>query len=244
MLTHHTANTLRELRLAGMAKAFEEQLTLPVTHALSFEERLGLLLDRELTHRDSKRLDRLLKQARLKHSGACIEDLDYRRGRGLDKPLMASLANCDWIRNYLNVLITGPTGSGKTRVACALANQACRQGLSVLYARAPRLFQELKIAHADGSFGKRLAQFAKADVLLLDDFGLNAIGQAERSDLLEIIDDRVNCKATIITSQLPVTQWHAYLNDPTLADAILDRVVHASHRLELTGDSMRKQRKT
>ena len=242
MLTHHTTATLRLLKLAGMANAFEEQLIQPITQSLSFEERFGLLVDRELTHRDAKRLERLLKQAKLKHASACVENLDYRAARKLDKSLVASLASCDWIRNHHNLLITGATGGGKTWLACALANQACRQGLSVLYTRLPRLFEELKIAHGDGSFGKRLAQFAKADLLLLDDFGLNAIGQAERSDLLEILDDRVNSKATIITSQLPVDHWHAYLNDPTLADAILDRVVHSSYRLDLKGESMRKTR--
>lgn len=240
MLTHHTATRLRALRLAGMATAFEEQLTQPPAQSLSFEERLGLLVDRELTHRDSAKLARLLKLARLKQGDASIENLDYRPSRGLDRSVVMSLAGCDWIRHHLNVIITGPTGCGKTWLACALANQACRQGFSVLYARVPRLFEELRIAHADGSFGKRLAQFAKADVLLLDDFGLNAMSQTDRSDLLELIDDRVNSKATIITSQLPVTAWHGYLNDPTLADAILDRLVHASHRLQLAGESMRK----
>jgi len=240
MLTHNTTTTLRNLKLAGMATAFEEQLTQPATQALSFEERFGLLVDRELTYRDSKRLDRLLKLARLKHSGACVEDLNYRAGRGLDKRLLATLASCDWIRSHHNLLLTGPTGGGKTWVACALANQACRQGLSVLYVRVPRLFEELKIAHGDGSFRKRLAQVAKADLLLLDDFGLSTITTAAKSDLLEILDDRVNARSTIITSQLPVNHWHAYLNDPTVADAILDRVVHSSHRLDLKGKSMRE----
>ncbi len=241
MLSHNTVTTLRTLKLAGMAKAFEEQLTQPATQSLSFEERLGLLVDRERTHRDNARLDRLLKVARLKHASACVENIDYRAGRGLEKRLVASLASCDWIRNHHSLLITGPTGGGKTWLACALANQACRQGLSVLYARVPRLFEEMKIAHADGSFRKRLALMAKADLLLLDDFGLGTVSQAATSDLLEILDDRVNTRATIITSQLPVEHWHAYLNDPTVADAILDRVVHASHRIDLKGESMRKK---
>ena len=201
MLTHNTTTTLRHLKLAGMARAFEEQLLQPATQSLSFEERFGLLVDRELTHRDSKRLERLLKFARLKHSGACVENLDYRAGRALDKRLLATLASCEWIRSHHNLLITGPTGGGKTWVACALANQACRQGFSVLYMRVPRLFGELKIAHADGSFRKRLAQIAKADLLLLDDFGLSAITNAAKDDLLEILDDRVNARSTIITSQ-------------------------------------------
>lgn len=239
MLTHNTTTTLRNLKLAGMAKAFEEQLTQPAVQALAFEERFSLLVDRELTHRDSKRLDRLLKLARLKHSGACVEDINYRPGRALDKRQIAMLASCDWIRSYHNLLVTGATGGGKTWLACALANQACRQGLSALYVRVPRLFEELKIAHADGSFRKRLAQMAKVDLLLLDDFGLSALTNAAKSDLLEILDDRVNTRSTIITSQLPVDHWHAYLNDPTVADAILDRVVHSSHRLDLKGKSLR-----
>lgn len=240
MLNHRTATTLRALKLAGMAAAFEEQQCQSATQSLSFEERLGLLVDRECTYRDNKRLDRLLKIARLKHAGACLEDVDHRAGRGLDKSRMAALGSCDWIRNQHNLLITGPTGGGKTWLACAFGNQACRQGLSVIYLRVPRLFEELKVAHGDGSFGKRLAQFAKTDLLILDDLGLTPMGQSERSDLLEILDDRVNTRSTVITSQLPVDHWHAYLNDPTLADAILDRLVHGSHRIVLKGDSMRK----
>lgn len=242
MMTQHTLTTLRALKLTGMAKAFEEQLTQPSAQALSFEDRFSLLVDRELTHRDNGRQERLLKRAKLKHAAACLENFDYRAGREINKPLISNLASCDWIRNHHNVLITGPTGSGKTWLACAFANQACRQGLSVLYARVPRLFEELKVAHGDGSFAKRLTQFAKTDLLLLDDLGLNPISQTERSDLLEILDDRLNTKATIITSQLPVDQWHAYLNDPTLADAILDRIVHNSHRISIKGESMRKRK--
>ncbi len=175
-----------------------------------------------------------------KHGSACLEDIDYRAGRGLDKSRMATLGSGDWIRSQHNLLITGPTGGGKTWLACAFGNQACRQGLSVIYLRVPRLFEELKVAHGDGSFGKRLAQFAKTDLLILDDLGLTPMGQSERSDLLEILDDRVNTRSTVITSQLPVDHWHAYLNDPTLADAILDRIIHGSHRIVLKGDSMRK----
>ncbi len=240
MLNHHTVTTLRALKLAGMATAFEEQQNQAATQSLSFEERLGLLVDRECTYRDNKRLERLLKIARLKHGSACLEDIDHRAGRGLDQSRMATLGSCDWIRSQHNLLITGPTGGGKTWLACAFGNQACRQGLSVIYLRVPRLFEELKVAHGDGSFGKRLAQFAKTDLLILDDLGLTPMGQSERSDLLEILDDRVNTRSTVITSQLPVDHWHAYLNDPTLADAILDRIIHGSHRIVLKGDSMRK----
>lgn len=239
MLNHTTLNTLRQLRLPGMAQALEEQLTQPPAQALAFEERLGLLVDRELTHRQNMRLGRLLKEARLKQP-ACIEDIDYRAGRGLEKSQMASLASGDWIRAHQNLLICGPTGVGKSYLACALGNQACRQGLSVLYLRAPRLIEELRISHADGSYSKRLSRFAKTDLIVIDDWALSPLTPEARNDLLEIPDDRMNARSTLITSQLPVKHWHEYIGEPTLADAILDRIVHNAHQLTLKGESMRK----
>jgi DNA replication protein DnaC len=240
MLTQQTLTRLRSLKLDGMAHAFEDQLTQPASHGLSFEERFGLLVDREVTWRDTRRVDRLLKNANLKFPTACLEDLDTRMSRRLDVRLIASLGSCDWIRAGQAVIATGRTGVGKSWLACALGNQACRQGFSVRYTRFPRLLEELRIAHGDGSFGSRLAQLAKTDVLILDDWAVGPIGQAERCDLLEVLDDRTTGKATIITSQLPVPHWHEYLAEPTLADAILDRVVHRAHRLELDGESLRK----
>lgn len=240
MLTQHTLTRLRALKLDGMARAFDEQLAQPASHALAFEERFALLVDREAAWRDTRRLERLLKQARLKFPGACLEDLDTRAARGLDARLVSTLASCDWVRAGQSVIATGQTGLGKSWIACALGNAACRQGFSVLYTRFRRLLEELRIAHGDGSFGKRLAQLAKTDVLILDDFALAPIGQAERSDLLEVIDDRTPGKSTIIATQLPVDQWHEYLAEPTLADAILDRLVHHSHRIALHGESLRK----
>lgn len=242
MLSQHTMTTLRAMKLTGMAIAFEEQLTQSAAQSLSFEDRFSLLVDREMTYRDQHKQQRLLKRAKLKEATACLENIIYRPDRNIDKSLIANLSSGDWIRQHHNLLITGATGSGKTWLACAFAQQACRQGLSATYLRLSRLLDELKIARGDGSFAKRLAQLAKTDLLLLDDLGLTPISQTERSDLLEVLDDRLNHKSTIITSQLPVDQWHTYLNDPTLADAILDRVIHNSHRLEPTGESMRKKR--
>ena len=241
MLHQHTLQQLKTLRLDGMARAFEEQLTLPIATELAFEDRFAQLVDRELHWRDNQRRDRLLKQAKLKQPQACLEDLDHRPGRGLDKALITTLAGGDWIRQGHALLIGGATGTGKTWLACALGQQACRQGFSTFYTRLPRLLDTLRIAHGDGSFGKRLAQLARLDVLILDDWGLTPLDQSARHDLLEVIDDRIQGRATIITSQLPIEHWHAWLNDPTLADAILDRLVHQAYRLNLKGDSLRKK---
>ena len=242
MLHQHTLTTLKTLKLPGMAAAFEEQLIQPAVQSLSFDDRFGLIVDREASHRDNQRLGRLLKNARLKHV-ACVEDIDYRSGRGLDKAVMASLIGGDWIRQAQNLILTGATGCGKTWIACALGNQACRQGMSVLYTRTTRLMEEMKLAHADGSFRKRLSQMAKVDLLILDDWGLTTMTQPERQDLLELIDDRTQ-RSTLITSQVPVKAWHEVIGEPTLADAILDRIVHRAHSLKMTGESMRKTRKT
>ena len=241
MLTQQTITHLRALRLDGMARAFEEQLGQPVAHGLGFEERFGLIVDREIAWRDTRRLERLLKHARLKHPGACIEDLNTDASRGLDAGLIASLAAGDWIRHGLSVIATGPTGVGKTWLACALGNAACRQGFSALYTRLPRLLEELRIAHGDASFGRRLAQLARTDVLILDDWTVAPITAPERNDLLEVLDDRTGARATIITSQLPLDKWYEYLAEPTIADAILDRIVHHSHRIALKGESLRKK---
>jgi DNA replication protein DnaC len=244
MLMEQTLNALKDLRLPGMAAAFEAQQSNAAISSLSFDERFGLLVDRELNWRENRRLTRLLKDAKLKSSQACIEDIRYGGGRQLDKSLMAQLSSCQWIRQHQNLVLTGATGCGKTWLACAFGNAACRQGLSVAYVRTPRLFEELRIAHGDGSFGKRLAALAKTDLLILDDWGLAPLNQVERNDLLEVLDDRVGSRATLMTSQLPTEHWHAYLNDPTLADAILDRVLHAAHKVALTGESLRKPEKT
>ena len=241
MLVQTTLDTLNRLKLYGMAAALTEQLTQSAASHLAFEERLGLIVDREELHRDNRRLTRLLQLAQLKHRSACVEDIDYRARRGLDRSQLASLASCDWIRQAQNLLIHGATGAGKTWLACALAQQACRQGLSALYLRAPRLFDELSVGHADGSFRKRLAALAKVNVLVIDDFAIAPMGARERADLLEVLDDRVGTRSTLITSQLHLDQWHDYIGDPTLADAILDRLMHSAHKIHLEGrESMRK----
>ena len=243
MLNEHTLGQLRSLRLDGMVRAIEEQATSTAAATLSFDERLTLLVQREIAWRDDRRVARLLKAARLKVSSACIEDINWRASRSLDRSLIATLAGGDWLRNARNLLITGATGSGKTWLACALGTQAARSGFSVLYVRAARLFDELQVAHGDGSFARRLAALAKLDLIVIDDFAISPIGAAERNDLLEVLDDRVGTRSTLITSQLPVKAWHTSLDDPTLADAILDRVVHSSHKIELKGRSVRDQTK-
>lgn len=240
MLAQQTLSTLRSLKLLGMADAFQQQLEQPSTHELSFEERFSLLVDREATQRDSRRLTRLLQMAHLKQA-ACVEDIDYRHRRGLDKSQMAALASCHWIRAHQQLHITGPTGSGKSWLACALGHQACRQGLSVRYERTSRLLEELRIARGDGSLQKQFAALAKTDLLILDDFGLKPLAQLERLDLLDIIEDRYHTHSTLVTSQLPVENWHEYVGDPTIADALLDRLLNNAHRLPLKGESMRKK---
>jgi DNA replication protein DnaC len=234
---------LRALKLHGMADAFDEQLRQPETYDLPFEERFGLLVDREVSSRDTRRLQRLLRAAKLRQQ-ACVEDIDYRHKRGLDKRQMAGLASCEWIRAHQTLLITGSCGIGKTWIACSLANAACRQGLSALYARTGRLLEELRIAHGNGSYGRRLQQIARIDVLVLDDFGLHKLGTGERQDLLEVLEDRCGLRSTIVTSQLPVSDWHEAIGspNPTLADAILDRLLSNAHRIDLKGESMRRPR--
>lgn len=241
MLIQPTLDTLNRLKLHGMALGLSDQMTHTVAHTLAFEERLGLLLEREVLHRENRRLTRLLKQAQLKERAA-LEDLDYRSRQGLDRAQLASLASCEWIRAHQNLLIHGATGAGKTWLACALAHQACRNGLSAWYVRAPRLFEELTLCHADGSLRTRLAVLAKTDLLIIDDFAISPIGPRERNDLLELLDDRLGARATLMTSQLPIDQWHEYIGDPTLADAILDRLLNRSHQIHLQAkESMRKR---
>lgn len=241
MLNEHTLDQLRGLRLDGMVHALADQATSASAGELAFDDRLAMLVQREIDWRDAKRLTRLLKAAKLKLTSACLEDIDWRSSRGLDRNLVTSLAGGDWLRHGHNVLITGATGVGKTWLACALAQQAARSGFTVLYVRAPRLLEELRVAHGDGSFGRRLAQLARIDLLAIDDFAIAPVTAPERNDLLELLDDRVGTRATLITSQLPVTSWHEWLNDPTLADAILDRIVHTAHKIALKGESMRKK---
>ncbi|MEQ8514389.1 MAG: IS21-like element helper ATPase IstB [Chromatocurvus sp.] len=240
MLIQQTRDHLATLRLNGMLQALEEQLEQPALAELSFEERLGILVDREILYRENRRLGRLLSAARLRVS-ACVEDIDYRHARGLEKPRMASLIALDWLRQSLNLCLTGPTGCGKTWLACALGNEACRRGFSVLYLRLPQLFEMLRIAHGDGSYPKLMNKLLKTDLLILDDWGIQKINAAQRNDLMEVIEDRHGRRSTLITSQLPIEYWHEYIGEATIADAVLDRLLHGAHRLNLTGESMRRR---
>lgn len=241
MLIQQTCEHLHSLRLTGMLQALEEQLGQPAMAELSFEERLAMLVDREALYRENRRLDRLLRAAKLR-VGACVEDIDYRHPRGLEKARMASLVALDWVRQSLNLCLTGPTGCGKTWLACAFGNEACRRGFSVRYLRLPRLFEMLRIAHGDGSYSKLMNQLLKTDLLILDDWGIQKISAAQRNDLMEVIEDRHGRRSTLIASQLPIEHWHEYIGEATIADAVLDRLLHGAHRLNLSGDSMRKNK--
>jgi len=241
MLIHPTLDKLRELKFTGMQKALIEQMEMPDREALSFDERFGLLVDAEYTERENRRLQTRLKRARLRQA-ATIEDIDYRHPRGLDKSLMLSLAGCDWIRQHHNVIITGPTGAGKSYLACALGHKACCEGYRVLYFRVARLFQDLAVAKADGRYDKLLRALARSQLLVLDDWGTAPLTDEQRRDLFEVMEDRYDRGSTRVSAQLPVKHWHETISDPTLADAILDRLIHNAYTITLKGESMRKRK--
>lgn len=242
MLIQPTIEKLCAMRLRGMAEAFEQQQQDANIHSLSFEERLGLLIDRQWNWRQNRALERRLKEARLQGS-ACVEDIDFRAARGLDKPLVRSLIqDSDWVRRHQHIFLIGPTGIGKTYLARAFGQKACRDGLTAYFVATAQLFRELELARADGSYGKRLRELAHVDALIVDDWAMAPLADIERRAFLEICDARYLTKATLLTSQLPVVKWHAQIGDPTVADSILDRLVHSAHRIELQGESMRKKR--
>jgi DNA replication protein DnaC len=232
---------LQSLRFFGMRTAFEEQMQTPDIDQLNFEERMGLLVDREMTERENRRFKIRLRKAKLRQH-ACVEDVDFRHKRGLDKSLFMQLADCQWIKETHNVLVIGPTGVGKTYLACALAHKACQQGHSTLYFRLPRLLQELSIAKADGRYDKILKTLSKTRLLIVEDWGLKPLVKEQSHDLLEILEDRHGLRSTLVTSQLPVEHWHEIIDNPTLADAILERLIHNAYRINLKGESMRKRK--
>src|ERR1700722_1820890 len=241
LLTEPTLEKMKTMRLDGMAAPWADQQQQPSTTQLSFDERLGFLVDAEGTHRENKRMERALREAKLRLAQACVENIDYPARRELDKAVVRQLASCRWVQEHQAVLITGMTGTGKSYVACALAHQACRKGFRAIYRRASRLFDELKLARADGTYPRLLARLARVDVLIIDDFAVSPVTDAQRADLLEILEDRYGSGSPIVTSQLDPKLWHDYLADPTLADAICDRVLNNAHRLVLKGPSRRKE---
>jgi DNA replication protein DnaC len=244
MLNEPTMTKLKTLRLDAMATAWTDQQRNAEATKLAFDERFGLLVDAEWLCRENKRLARCLKEAKLKLAEACVEDIDYPARRELDRAVVRQLATCRWVDEHHNVVITGATGTGKTFIACALAQQACRRGHRAFYRRATRLFEELTLAHADGSYIRLLGKLARIDLLVLDDWGMAPVRDQDRRDLLEILDDRHGTRSTIMTSQLPIAKWHDYLGDPTQADAVCDRVLSNAHRIVLKGPSRRKESTT
>jgi DNA replication protein DnaC len=240
MLTHPTLDQLRTLKLDGMAQAFVELEAQEDVRNLAHAEWLALLLDREAADRNTRRFQSRLRAARLRHSQASIEDIDFRAPRRLDKALFQQLATCRWIADHRNLLLTGPCGVGKSWLSCALAQKACRDGYTVHYARVPRLFADLDLAHGDGRFARLFRMLVKVDLLVLDDWGPDRLSASQRRDLMEIVEDRYGRGSILITSQLPTATWHEVIGEPTLGDAILDRIVHNAYRLELDGPSMRK----
>jgi len=241
MLNEQTLEKLYSMKLNGMADAFKDQLAQPGIHDLSFEERFAFLVDQLWTWKEDLRMQTMLRNAKLRDN-ACIEDIDYKVPRGIDKSVILSLSGCDWIRNAQNLIITGPTGVGKTYLSCALANQACRKGYSSFYKRSSRLFQELTISRVDGTYPKLMNKISKTKVLIIDDFLITPMKEKDRKDLLEVIEDRHGLASTIISTQIPMENWFEAIGDPTISDAVLDRLIHNSHKINLKGESMRKIR--
>lgn len=241
MLNQPTLEKLQAMKLHGMADAFRVQLETTDSHALTFEERFAMLVDQQWLWKENRALARRLRYARLKEKGV-IEDIDYQHPRGLDRKLIRTLATSEWVRQHQHILLLGPTGTGKTWLACALAQKACRDGFTILHKRAAELFRELAVAHVDGSFGRLLARLSRLDILVLDDFAMAPLKDSERRDFLEICDDRYQRRSLILTSQMPLAHWHEQIGDVSVADSILDRIVHNAYRIELNGESMRKQR--
>jgi len=241
MLTEPTLDKMKTMKLDAMAQAWQEQQKSPAVHKLSFDERLGLLVDAEWLWRENRRLERTLKEAKLRLSQACVEDIDYPAKREVDKAVVRQLSSCRFVHEHQNLLITGATGTGKTYIACAIAQQACRKGYRALYRRTSRLCDELVLARADGTYGRLLSRIARVDVLVLDDFGLTPMREPERRDLYEIMEDRHGLRSTIFASQLPIAKWHDHIGEPTVADSILDRLISNAHRIVLKGPSRRPE---